>query len=120
MFAALPLLLLQTAIGLGIGVLTGTVNVFFRDVGQAMNVVLQFWFWMTPIVYPVTIVPEGLRHLFEWNPMFHIISGYQRIAIEHSTPIWGDLVPAAVFAGASSFAGFAVFRVLSPDLVDEL
>jgi len=96
LFAALPLLLLQTAIGLGIGVLAGTLNVFFRDVAQAMNVVMQFWFWLTPIVYPVAIVPEGLRHFLEWNPMFHIIRGYQRIAIEHTTPAWGDLVPATI------------------------
>ncbi len=120
LFAALPLLLLQTAIGLGIGILTGTVNVFFRDVAHVMNVILQFWFWLTPIVYPVSIAPEGLRRLFEWNPMFHIITGYQRITIEHVLPVWVNLVPVAAFAGALLLASFAVFRALSPDLVDEL
>jgi len=120
LFTALPLLLLQTALGLGIGVLTGTVNVFFRDVAHVMSVILQFWFWMTPIVYPVSIAPEGMRRIFEWNPMFPIIAGYQRIAIEHAAPAWANLAPVALFAALLLLVSLAVFRALSPDLVDEL
>jgi lipopolysaccharide transport system permease protein len=53
----LPLLVLQQAIAVGLGVALGTLNVYFRDTAQAMNVALQFWFWLTPIVYPADILP---------------------------------------------------------------
>ena len=58
----LPVLMAMT-IGLasGIGLFSGTLNVFARDIGQVVSVVLQFWFWMTPIVYPVAIVPDRIQ-----------------------------------------------------------
>jgi len=49
--ALIPLLALQLLFTLGLGIFLGTLNVFFRDVGQLTGVVLQFWFWLTPIVY---------------------------------------------------------------------
>ena len=55
--AALPLLLLQTAFALALGLILGVLNVFFRDVGQLFGILLQFWFWLTPIVYPASIIP---------------------------------------------------------------
>ena len=46
---------------LGLGLLLATLNVFFRDIGHATGIVLQFAFWFTPIVYPLSIVPEWAR-----------------------------------------------------------
>ena len=62
----LPVTVVATAslnFAIGLGMVLGVLNVFFRDVGQLFGVVLQFWFWLTPIVYPVTIVgpPSGER-----------------------------------------------------------
>ena len=48
--AMFPVILIQLMFSIGLGVFTGTINVFFRDVGNFMGVVLQFWFWLTPIV----------------------------------------------------------------------
>ena len=53
----LPALAVQVVWTLGLGMLAATVNVFFRDVGQLVNVGLLFWFWLTPIVYPATVLP---------------------------------------------------------------
>jgi len=120
LLAALPLLALQSAIGLGLGLLTGTLNVFFRDVGKVVGVGMQFWFWLTPIVYPVSILPEGVRHALAHNPMLPIIGGYQRIVLEGLAPEWGALwVPLALAVSLIALA-WGVFRRLSPDLVDEL
>ena len=58
--AVIPGFLLLSAFGLGIGVLTGVLNVFSRDVGQIMTVVFNLWFWLTPIVYTKEILPEAI------------------------------------------------------------
>lgn len=120
LLGAIPLLAVQILLGLGLGILTGTLNVFFRDIGQAVGVVMQFWFWLTPIVYSIEIVPERLKPFFAWNPMYGVMSGYQRIVVSGSLPDWNVLLPSAVVALALALAGWGVFRTLSADVVDEL
>src|SRR5262249_2145623 len=66
--AMLPLLLLQQVLAVGLGVFLGVMNVYFRDVAQVVGVLLQFWFWLTPIVYPLAVVPEWVRGLIALNP----------------------------------------------------
>jgi lipopolysaccharide transport system permease protein len=120
LLAAVPLLAVQSLLGLGLGVFFGTLNVFYRDVGQAMAVLLQFWFWLTPIVYPVSIVPDVLEPWFAWNPMLHVVSGYQRIVLLGARPEWDALWIVALVALAVAGTAWGVFRKLSPDLVDDL
>ncbi len=48
----------MVVLALGISWITAALNVFIRDIGQVMNIILQFWFWLTPIVYMISIVPE--------------------------------------------------------------
>ncbi len=68
-FAALfPVLLLQVLLSIGLGMILGVLNVFFRDVGQFFNIAIQFWFWLTPIVYPASIVPPEVSRFFAFNP----------------------------------------------------
>ncbi len=120
LLSAIPLLATQTLLGLGLGVLTGTLNVFFRDIGQAVNVVIQFWFWLTPIVYSIDVVPARLRPFFEWNPMYAILNGYQRIVVSGALPDWDALLYSAAVALSFTLIGWWVFRALSADVVDEL
>ncbi|MFL9922604.1 ABC transporter permease, partial [Paraburkholderia fungorum] len=76
----LPLLVISTvALGLGLGLILGTLNVFIRDVGQIMPVVLQFCFWFTPIVYSIQIIPASYRWVYKFNPMYYIVSAYQEV-----------------------------------------
>ena len=118
--AFLPLLLIQQAFALGLGMVLGTLNVFFRDVGQFVGIVLQFWFWLTPIVYPVTILPERARSVIELNPMAQLVAAYQQIILHDSWPQWGQFRFHAIGALAVLTVGFIVFRRLSGEVVDEL
>ena len=61
-------------------------NVFFRDIGHIVNIALQFWFWVTPIVYPISILPDRLRNLIELNPLTHFITAYQQIVLNNQWP----------------------------------
>ena len=59
---------------IGLGMTIGVLNVFFRDVGQLYGVILQFWFWLTPIVYPASILPETMQKLMFYNPIAGLIA----------------------------------------------
>lgn len=120
LWAVLPLLAVQVVLAIGLGVLTGTINVFFRDVAQAVAILLQFWFWLTPIVYPVEIVPERILVFLGWNPLAPIVEGYQHIVLEGALPAWNTLIyPGSVAAGLAVMA-YVAFRSLGSDVVDEL
>jgi len=59
--AMIPVLILQILFAAGLGMVIGVLNVFFRDVGQLFSVILQFWFWLTPIIYPIDILPAVVQ-----------------------------------------------------------
>ena len=115
-----PLLLLQVLLAIGLGMVLGVLNVFFRDVGQFFGIFIQFWFWLTPIVYPAAIVPQEVRGLMEWNPMAAVIQSYQTILVAGQAPAWQPLLPAAVLAVLLCVLGMALFRKRAGEMVDEL
>lgn len=115
-----PLLLIQQVLAVGLGLVLGVTNVFFRDVAQAVGVGLQFWFWLTPIVYPLSAVPEAIRKLMAWNPLYPLIVSYQRIIVEHHWPVWSDLWPVGAVAVVVALISETAFRHLSGQMVDEL
>lgn len=119
-FLWLPVLMVLTiALASGIGLLLGTLNVFARDIGQVVAVVLQFWFWVTPIVYPITIVPEAFRATLNINPVVPLVVSYQNVILYGKTPepqiLWVGGV-ALVFMLAALF----LFRRASSEMVDVL
>ena len=115
-----PLLLIQQVLAVGLGLVLGVTNVFFRDVAQAVGVGLQFWFWLTPIVYPLSAVPEAIRKLMAWNPLYPLIVSYQRIIVEHHWPVWSDLWLVGAVAAVVAVISETAFRHLSGQMVDEL
>lgn len=120
LLALLPLLLLQTLFAISLGVTLGVLNVFFRDVGQLFGVVLQLWFWFTPIVYPVNILPEALRSLMVLNPMASLIGGYQSVLVYNQWPDWSSLWLPALLAVLLGLLGLRLFRRRVGEMVDEL
>lgn len=118
--AMIPLLVLQQAFAIGGGILLGVVNVFFRDVGQVVAVAVQFWFWLTPIVYSTAILSDRARAVLAWNPMTAIVGAYQQILLTGTWPAWSDFRWHAV--GALVVLGLALvaFERLSGEMVDEL
>lgn len=119
-FAILPVLLIQVMLAIGLGIVVGVLNVFFRDVGQFTTIAMQFWFWLTPIVYPVTILPEEVRGVVDWNPMAAIVGAYQNILVRGQAPDFYSLLPALVIALGLVALGFGLFRKRSGEMVDEL
>lgn len=117
---ALPVLILQTTLAIGLGLTLGVANVFFRDVGHFFGIFLQFWFWLTPIVYPISILPDIVVSIVSINPMTPIVSAYQGIFIGRSWPDWKSLLVPAALSVVLLLLGLLLFRKHSGDMVDEL
>jgi len=118
--AVLPVLALQMAFAMGLGIVLGVLNVFFRDVGQFFGIFLQFWFWLTPIVYPASILPETIKPFLVINPMASIMTAYQGILVNHQWPQWSSLWPTAVLASLLCLLGLHLFKKNVGEMVDEL
>lgn len=117
----LPLLVLLTlALSAGIGLFFGIINVFIRDVGQVMGIVLQFWFWLTPIVYMMSIVPEKYHWIFMLNPMTGITMGYQNVLLYDKAPDFSVLVYPAVFAFVFLVLAMIIFKKANEEMTDVL
>lgn len=118
---AFPVLLLQIVFSIGLGMTLGVLNVFFRDVGQFFSIAITFWFWLTPIVYPVSLLPETIRDLvFYLNPMAPIIDSYHQIFVYGTFPDWRFLVVPALFSVAICTLGLKLFIRHAGEMVDEL
>lgn len=117
----LPLItLFVVAFSMGLGLILGVLNVFIRDVGQVVPIILQVAFWFTPIVYPITIIPEAYRDLLAYNPLYPIVKAYQDILVYNVTP---DIISIGWLALVSLLLlgfGFLLFRRASPEMVDVL
>lgn len=110
----------NVALALGLGLVLGVLNVFMRDIGQIVPVLLQFGFWFTPIVYMPSIVPEAYRHWLPFNPMYHVVTGYQDVLVFDRAPeVTGPLVVAVLAIALLGFALF-LFRKASAEMVDVL
>ena len=120
-FGVVPVLIIQVAFSIGLGIVLGVLNVFFRDVGQFFGIVITFWFWLTPIVYPSSILPERVRSLLmDFNPMAPLIAAYQRIFVTEHWPDWSTLLIPAIIASVLCVLGLRLFRKRAGEMVDEL
>jgi lipopolysaccharide transport system permease protein len=113
-------ILLFALLAFGIGVFLGIVHVFFRDVAQVLGIVLQVWFWITPIVYPIEQLPRAFQAWIAVNPVTPIVVALQTIFVRHAWPHWSTLAWPAALATALLLASLAAFRRQSPWIVDEL
>lgn len=116
----IPVLMLQITFSIGLGITLGVLNVFFRDVGQLFGILLQFWFWFTPIIYPISIIPEHFRGLLAFNPMAPMIGAYQTILVNGRWPEWQSLLPVALLSLLLCVLAIRLFRKRSGEMVDEL
>ncbi len=93
----LPLLLIpQLIFTLGAAWLVASLGVFLRDLAQGITLILMAWMYLTPIIYPESIVPERFRPFINANPFTALVRSYRRIFLEGVAPDWPSL---AYFTG---------------------
>lgn len=118
--AMFPLLALLVIFSIGLGITLGVLNVFFRDVGQFFGIFITFWFWLTPIVYPASILPEGVRGLMSINPMAPLVGAFQDVLVSSKWPQWESLWLIVVLSIFLCVIGMGLFRRRAGEMVDEL
>jgi lipopolysaccharide transport system permease protein len=83
----LPLILIiQIMFVTGLGLLAAALNIFYRDVQPLLVLMIQLWFYASPIIYPMTMVPANYQNLYFLNPMAGIIESYRDILPQQSLP----------------------------------
>lgn len=118
--ALFPVLLLHAMLAIAIGIIIGTLNIFFRDVGYFYSMLLQFWFWLTPIVYPLSIIPEQVQPLIRANPLTPFALSYQAILSSGQWPDWSLFIYPALLTLALIVFAQKLFKRATYDIVDEL
>lgn len=117
----LPVYLLGViSFGLGLAWILSALNVFLRDIGQMLSVLLNIWFFLTPIIYPSQMIPEKFRIWLSANPMIYAVEGYRMALLGRETfnPV-GMVIFCVV--GITTFAiGGLVFKKLKPSFADVL
>jgi lipopolysaccharide transport system permease protein len=92
---------------LGLVTLVASLSVFIRDVRQFMGTVISLWFFLTPIIYPMSMVPEKLRWVIKLNPMYPFIELYHQVLLFHSLSL--PLLGCVMGLAGISFLGGALF-----------
>lgn len=107
---------------LGISWITSSVVVFIRDVGQAVGVLLQFGFWITPVFWSIRIIPEKYHVFVKLNPVLYIIDGYRNSFIYHQW-FWQNIEWTIYFWSVTTLlfvSGAILFRKIRPHFADVL
>ncbi len=106
----LPLILgIQLALILGLGIGSAALNVFYRDVDPLLKLGIQIWFYGSPILYPISLVPAQWQWLYFLNPMAGIIQSYRDILIDGRVP-GSYLLPAALVSFVIFVLGYWFFK----------
>lgn len=117
----------QTAFVLGLALMLSVLNVYFRDTQHLVAILTQFWFYATPIVYPIQLVEEAARDeafpivgLYELNPMVRFVEIYRNLLYDLRLPAALDVAYVGAVSAVTLVAGYLVFRRLEPNLAEEL
>lgn len=117
----LPVLfVVQFGFILALAYVTSAVNVYVRDLQHVIGVLLQLYFFMTPIFYDLSAVPEAYQWIYTINPMVHLVDAYRAILMDATMP---DLTALSVLAGLSAVLlalGLRVFHRARHRFLEEL
>lgn len=119
LLAVVPVVIITAGFAIGLGLMGATINVYYRDIEQFTGVLAQFWFWLTPIIYPAGIVPSAFRPILEWNPIVPLVSAMQDIFLRGDWPSWESMVYPAAVACIALVLGALVYFRLGRDMTDE-
>lgn len=114
------ILLILFVFTLGVSLAIAALNVYYRDIQFIWAVVLQAGFFATPILYPVTILPEGLRGIFLLNPLAHIIIESRNVIIYATQPVVENLIYSGIVSMAVLVIGYVVFSHFEPGFAEEM
>jgi lipopolysaccharide transport system permease protein len=120
--ALLPLVwVTQFLLTAGLAYLAAGLTVFLRDIPQTLTILLNLWFYVTPIIYPASAIPEKFRGLVFWlNPISVIAEIYRDIILVGEVKHWSEWSVATAMSGIIFYIGVKVYQRLRPAFADVL
>jgi len=112
------LLVIQIMLSIGIGLIGSAVSVFLRDISFAIPLVMQIWMYATPVIYPISVIPEQWRTLYSLNPMVGIIDSYRRVVLLGQLPDGLSLGISAAFSVVLFVFAYVYFKRLELFMAD--
>jgi len=120
-FFVLPfILILQIFFTLGISFFSSTLSVFFRDAMQLVQIVISVWIYITPILYPLSMLPEWAQRLMYLNPLYPFMSIYQSLFLFGTLGPWYHILLATVWSLGFFITGAFIFNKLKYEFADWL
>jgi lipopolysaccharide transport system permease protein len=115
----LPLLLFQTALlALGVGLLSSAITAKYKDLSYALPLVTQLWLYATPVIYPLSQVPQKWLWLIELNPMAPIVESYKKILLGEGTVVPAVLLLSIAVTLVLFFTGLMYFHKAERTFID--
>ena len=114
------LIALQAAFTVGLAYFVATFHVTFRDTQHLIGVFLLLFFYLTPIFYDATFVPEQFQSLYHLNPLLHLLDAYRAVLLRGEMPEPEPLLVLACLSTVLLFLGYRVFLRASYRFVEEL
>lgn len=109
-FLLLPIpILLLTFFTTGLSLILSTYAVFFRDLDHIYDIFSTAWIYLTPIFYPISIIPKQFLFLFELNPMYHFVNIFRDLIYSGAMPSKDSLIIATAFSFLTLFLGIVTF-----------
>jgi ABC-type polysaccharide/polyol phosphate export permease len=122
--AYIPILLVLIAVlavfALGVGMLFSALNVYFRDIEHFMGIFMLVWFYLTPVIYPINLVPHKYVPFLRANPMTEMADCFRNVLYYARFPHLAALAYFAAWAFALFGIGWTVFKKLEGGLAEEL
>ncbi len=112
----------MTVFLISLSLITSSIIIFFKDIGQILNIILQFGMWLTPILWRYTMIPEQYRWILKLNPMYYIVEGY-RDSLIFNVAFWHKYNQSMWFWGMTALffiIGLYCFKKLKPHFADVL
>lgn len=118
---ALPLILLaQVVLTFGLVLIGSALNVFFRDIRFVVPLALQVWMYLSPVIYPSSLVPADWQAVYRLNPMVGIIESYRRVFVFAAWPDWPLLLGSLLAGLTLMVAGYVFFKRVEMRFADAI
>lgn len=114
----IPLLGVQIVFTVGLALFFSALAAHYRDVKHALPLAIQLWMFATPIIYPISLIPERFKTIFLLNPMAGVIDGYRRVLLHGSAPDLRAAGLAAFVAVLAFWGGVRYFKQVEARLAD--
>jgi len=112
------LIIIQLLLTLGIAFFASALNVFFRDIRYIIPLAVQIWMFLSPVIYPLNMVPEKYQHIYVLNPMAVLLESYRSIILGGNLPSFNLLGMAALVSLTLFILAYTFFKNLEMRFAD--